>query len=193
MHRHRTRLLISIIASLCFFGFLPLVADATPASLSFALSSSTVSGAAGTTIELFATLTNNGSDQISFTGDAFSLGTGFLTGDDTPFFSFLLGPATLDASQSTGSFDILNISIDPSAIPGSYGPNLDSNSFTVDWTDSVTGASFATSENFTVGVASTTIPTPEPGTLTLLQLALGLSALTLGFRRWRGRDPVAEP
>jgi len=185
MRRNRRALLIVGSAALCALTMWPRLAQANPLDLT--LSTTTV-GAAGTSIELFATLTNTGTDQISITGDTFSLGNSFFTGDDTPFISFLLGPATLDASQSTGSFDILSISIDPSAIPGSYGPNVDSNSFTVDWTDNVTGASFATSQNFTVGVTSTTIPTPESGTLQLL--LLGLCALALGFRRFRGREPV---
>lgn len=46
--------------------------------------------------------------------------------------------------------------------------------------------------NFSVDVTgSSPLPTPELGTL--LPFALGLCALAFGFRRWRGRDPVANP
>ena len=57
------------------------------------------------------------------------------------------------------------------------------------WTDNVTRASSATSEDFAVGVTNTMIPTPESGTLLLLLLELG--GLALGFRRFSGRDLVA--
>jgi len=184
MRANRKALLIVAAAALCAFVLWPEPAQADP--LDFTLSATTVSGAAGTTIELFAMFTNTGADQISFTGDTFSLTSSFFTGDDSPFTNFLFfGPSTLDSGQSTGPFDIFNITIDPSAISGLYGLN----SFTADWMDNVTGASFATSQNFTVGVTSP-IATPEPSVLS--QLLLGLCALALGFRRFRGRDPVAD-
>src|SRR5579864_834406 len=156
MRADRKTLLVLASVALCAFAFCSAPAQADP--LDFTLSATTVSGTAGTTVGLFATLTNTGSDTISISADSFSISSAYLTGDDTPFFNFLLSAAsTLAPGATTGPMDILDIAISSLATPGLYG----SNSFTVDWTDS-TGASFTTSQDFTANVTNP-ISTPEPG------------------------------
>ena len=184
MRAYQKTVLVLASAALCAFALCSEPMQADP--LDFTLSATTVSGPAGTTVQLLATLTNTGSDTISISGDSFSIASVFLTGDDTPFFNFLFSAAsTLAPGATTGPMDILDIAISSLATPGLYG----SNSFTVDWMDS-TGASFVTSQNFSASVTSA-IPTPEPGAF--LQLVVGLGAVALGFRRWgRTQSPVPK-
>jgi len=131
------------------------------------------------------TLTDISGDTAFLNGDSINLPvTLFVSGsiNDSDFFN---APPSLNNSGSTGLIPLFTFDVPSNAATGIYSGNYvvfggigSLNQFNSDTIGS---------QNFTVDVISP-ISTPEPGVLP--QLFLGLCALALGFRRFRGREPV---
>ncbi len=127
--------------------------------------SSTLSTAAGGTVEIDGTLTNTGTYDLYLNGDTVSPLSPGLTADDSPFMLF--GPMFLAAGDSfTGAF--IDVTADATTPSGSY-----SGTYTIQGgTDSDTFDDIATAD-FTLDVGS---PTPEPNPFLLLATGLTIIA-----------------
>ncbi len=182
MRVNRKALLIVTAAALCALTMCPTRAHADEVSISLATA---ISGPGGDTITVFGNLTNNTSSTLSFGGDSFTINSTAFTATDDIILNaaFFGGPSSIAANGTMSNVDLFTIQIVNGA------PQLYVNNF-FDLFDS-SGATLGTL-NFSVDVTgSSPLPTPESGTL--LPFALGLCALAFGFRRWRDRDPVANP
>src|SRR3984957_20533235 len=84
------------------------------------ISVTSISGAAGSSVEVVGTVTNNTSNTVFLNGDTFSVTGPDLSLDDTDFF--VNAPLSLDPSQSSGPFDIFTIDIGSLAAPGVISP-----------------------------------------------------------------------
>ena len=120
-----------------------------------------ISGAAGSSVEVVGTVTNNTSNTVFLNGDTFSVTGPDLSLDDTDFF--VNAPLSLDPSQSSGPFDIFTIDIGASATPGVISPNFFS---ILGGSDAGAGDVIGT-VTFDVTVQGSS-PVPEPSELLLL-------------------------
>jgi hypothetical protein len=140
-------------------------------SVDVALTKTSQTAAAGSTITFDATITNlSSTDTIFLNGDSSTTSSLLLTVDDTPFLTNF--PLSLAPSEISGPFPLFNVIIDSSAPPGTYQLN----SFSI--LGGLDGSTFDTvgSADFSVRVGSLT-PTPEPGSLVLMfsgLLAIGV-------------------
>ncbi len=149
-------------------------------SLGVAATSSTLTGAAGSTVTFDAVLSNAGPAPIYINGDGSTLDS-FLTLDDSPLFSLVGDP--INSGSNTGTVAVFNLLIAPGTLPGTYSGEL----FTI-YGGADGGAGYAYDDladiYFTVKVTGATTPpknTPEPGTLLLV--ASGIASLALLRRR----------
>jgi hypothetical protein len=191
MRANRKALLILATAALCALTMCPTRAHADAVSISLATA---ISGPGGDTITVYGNLTNNTSSALFFSNDSFTINsTAFTASDDIILnAAFFGGPSSIAANGTLSNVDLFTIQI-VNGSPQIYVNNF----FGLIGGSDATACSMGTTGcdtqlgtlNFSVDVTAP-VATPEPGTL--LQLALGLGALALGFRRWRGRDPVAD-
>ena len=131
---------------------------------------STLSTAAGGTVEFDGTLTNTGTYDLYLNSDAVSPLSPGLTADDSPFI--FDGPTFLSAGDSyTGAF--IDVTADAATPSGSY-----SGTYTIQ--GGADGDSFddIVTENFTLDVGS---PVPEPNPFLLL--ATGLAFIAVVYKR----------
>jgi hypothetical protein len=161
----RIRYSCFIIAFLSF-----LVTSGMAQDIGIVLSQGTLSGVAGTTLTIDATLTNSSSSTIFLNGDSYTTASPFLTVSDNPFLNN--APLSLGAGASSGPFAIFTVVIAPGTPAGIYSLN----EFTI--LGGLTNVDFnpAGSASFTVDVS----PVPEPGTMVLL--TSGLVALAINRR-----------
>jgi hypothetical protein len=82
----------------------------------------TVAGAAGSSVEVVGTITNDTDQTVDLNGDSFSVTMPTLALNDTDFFNN--APFFLDPGMSSGPFDIFTITISPTAAPGTVGGNF---------------------------------------------------------------------
>jgi hypothetical protein len=142
------------------------------------ISLSPISAAAGSTVGVNATITNSGPDTLNLDDDNLSVSDPLSVNDE-----FLANaPYTLDPGSVT--FELFQITIAPGATLGIYGTDgSDIFSFFGDFN----GVSLEDDVPFTVDVTGAIAATPEPGTLWLVCLGLGIVAW---FRP--RRDPRAS-
>jgi hypothetical protein len=145
-------------------------ASAATAQVILSFSSAAQVGAPGSTVTFSGSISNIGSSTVFLNSDAFTLtGTG-LTLDDSLYFAN--APLSLDPGISTGTIGLFTVAIDPATGVGSYP-----GSFSVlGGADSNAQDTLATAP-FTVGVASPSSATPEPGALALLMGAASTGSL----------------
>jgi hypothetical protein len=129
-----------------------------------------------------ATITNMTGSTIFLNGDNPTTGSPFLTVNDNPFFAN--APISLAPGATSGSFEMFDVNISPSALPGTYNNNV----------FSILGGALSSSVNdvadamysVTVASAPEIDSTSAPAALTLL---FGLIAVYAGRRRPLGTKP----
>jgi hypothetical protein len=86
------------------------------------INSTSVSGTAGSAVDVVGNITNNTGALVFLNGDSFSLADTSISLDDSDFFEN--APFTPDSGASSGSFDIFVIQTGASAAPGILTPNF---------------------------------------------------------------------
>jgi hypothetical protein len=170
MNRNRKKTHLAGVALL--FALL-LSQSAHASAVTFTLSQASQTGAAGTTLDFFGTITNNDTSTVYLNGDNFTLPSTALSLDDAPFFSLpsSLGPnGSLNAS--TGLVELFDITIASNAAPGTYTGNF----FQILGGSTNTSSDLLGTQEFTITVPPVS-STPEPSTIVLL--AGGLAAIAL--------------
>lgn len=105
----------AVIVSFALLAIVPAAADTVPAQLV----DSSLAGAPGDTLDFFATLTNpSATDTIFLNGIGSTASSPFLGIDTSPFD--INAPFYLDPGQSSGPFELFDVTIDPAASPGPY-------------------------------------------------------------------------
>jgi hypothetical protein len=139
-------------------------------NIQIALTQTSITAAAGTTVTVMATLTNLTSGTIFLNGDSNSTSSSGILILDNPFLTN--APLSLAAGSSSGPFSLLSIVIGAGTSPGTY-----TGSFLI--LGGPTSADFTTegTATFTVLVS----PIPEPGTLMLVATGVAFAAF------WRKR------
>ena len=169
MNWNRKKTLLAGMAML-FALFLSRSAYADP--ITFTLSQPIQTGAAGTTLDFFGTITNTSATTVFLNSDNSNLTSPVLLIDDTPFFAL---SASLAPNASTGLVELFDVTIAANAAAGSYTGNVfqimggDQQNVSVD---------LLATQQFAVNVTSAS--SPEPSTIVLL--AGGLAATTLKKR-----------
>ncbi len=163
------------------FAFL-LSKSASASPITFTLSQPSQTGAAGTTLDFFGTITNNDASTVYLNSDNFTLTSLGLSLNDAPFFSLppSLGPSG-SPNASTGLVELFDITIAANAAAGTYSGN----SFQIlgGATQNVSMDLLGTQEfAITVPPAS---PVPEPNTLVVLASGLAATASKKLIRRRR--------
>jgi len=141
-----------------------------------------ISGAAGSSVEVVGTVTNNTSNTVFLNGDTFSVTGPDLSLDDTDFF--VNAPLSLDPSQSSGPFDIFTIDIGALAAPGVISPNF----FSILGGSDGGASDVIGTVMFDVSVQGTA-PVPEPSELLLL--LIGIAQIGLWGPSLRARKKSA--
>ena len=137
------------------------------------LTLTSVSGAPGSEVTVYGTITNTGSDDVYLNSENFTLGsTYFSNGDVTDFF--LNAPLSLGPDSDSGLIALFTFDVASGTPGGSYGGN---------YLDILGGGptdqNLLASAEYSVDVQNTAVP--EPGTIGLI--ALGLAGVILLRRR----------
>lgn len=141
-------------------------------SVGVALTQTSVTTTAGSTITFDAAITNfSTTDTIFLNGDGSTTSSLLLTVDDTPFLANF--PLSLDPNEVSGPFALFNVIIDASIPTGIY----DFNSFSI--LGGSDGNAFGTIGSVDFSVTVDNVTTPEPWTQFLLLSGL----LVLGMLR----------
>ena len=162
----------TLLAGMAILFALLLSRSAYADPITFTLSQPIQTGAAGTTLDFFGTITNTSATTVFLNSDNSNLSPVLLI-DDTPFFAL---SASLGPNASTGLVELFDVTIAANAAAGSYTGNLfqimggDQQNVSVD---------LLATQQFTVNVTPAS-STPEPSTIVLL--AGGLAATTLKKR-----------
>ena len=144
------------------------------------LTLTSVSGAPGSEVTVYGTITNTGSDDVYLNSENFTLGSSsFSNGDVTDFF--LNAPLSLAPDSDSGLIALFTFDVASGTPGGSYGGN---------YLDILGGGptdqNLLASAEYSVTVKNTVAP--EPGTIGLI--ALGLAGVIL--RRSRPFQSVAH-
>jgi hypothetical protein len=133
----------------------------------------------GGSVDFTASFTNNTNSAVFINGDNFSVGFP-LTLDDTNFLNYfvfsLSAPISIGPMGTLNGIDVFSITVDPTAMAGTYGGNF----FSITGGADSSASNLLTTTDFSVVVSSAVI-TPEPATL----LLLGASLTVLGLLRKR--------
>lgn len=145
--------------------------SASASSITFTLAQPSQTGAAGTTLNFFGTITNTDISTVFLNSDNFTVPNAVLSLSDAPFFAL---PASLAPSgsvgDSTGLVDIFDVTIAANAAAGTYTGNF----FQILGGSTNTSSNLLRTVQFTVTVPPAS-PVPEPNTLVVL--ASGLAAI----------------
>ena len=149
------------------------------------LSPDTRTGAPGTDLVFYGTITNSGGATVFLNNDSINLIGAGLTTDDSKFFANV--PAFLNAGASTGLVGLFDVSIDPATAFGIYPGSFS----IVGGADANAQGTLVTSD-FSVKVASGSPSTvPEGSSFVSLLSGLGaLGALVRISRLRRSRTPL---
>jgi|SRR5579863_6367726 len=150
--------LLTVVALALLFVLLPSIARADGVQLTL----TNVISAAGTTVTVDGTITNNGSGIVDLNGESFSFGSSVLSGGNITDF-FIFAPFFLTGGESSGPIALFSFNIKSGTPAGLYAGN----------TINILGGSDFLSENTLASAEfSATVPgkktVPEPGTLALL-------------------------
>lgn len=137
------------------------------------LTLTSVSGAPGSEVTVYGTITNTGSGTVYLNNESYTLGsTNFLNGDVTDFF--VNAPFTLGPDSNSGPIALFTFDVASGTPGGSYGGN-----FLDILGGGPTDQDLLASTAFSVNVQNNAVP--EPGTIGLI--ALGLAGVILRRRR----------
>ena len=144
------------------------------------LTLTSVSGAPGSEVTVYGTITNTGSDDVYLNSENFTLGSSsFSNGDVTDFF--LNAPLSLAPDSDSGLIALFTFDVASGTPGGSYGGN---------YLDILGGGptdqNLLASAEYSVTVKNTVAP--EPGTIGLI--VLGVAGVIL--RRRRSFNSVAH-
>ena len=137
------------------------------------LTLTSVSGAPGSEVTVYGTITNTGSGTVYLNNESYTLGsTNFLNGDVTDFF--VNAPLSLGPDSDSGLIALFTFDVASGTPGGSYGGN---------YLDILGGGptdqNLLASAEYSVDVQNKAVP--EPGTIGLI--ALGLAGVILLRRR----------
>lgn len=172
----RTKHTHSLFTLLVLAVTLLLHSSALADTISLNLTSPIQSGAAGSTLSFFATLSTPtaNSGAVYFNGDSFNQPNGLTVNDDGFFLGF---PFYLDRGQSFSGL-LFTVTLGPSLASGQY-----LGSFTILGGADDAAQNVLSTVNYTVNVGKTPSVVPEPESLMLL--ATGLPGLALFVRSKR--------
>jgi hypothetical protein len=131
------------------------------AGIIYQLEDASQTGAPGTTLAFFVTLTNTSStDQVWLNGTGSTSSSAFLSIDTNPFFTN--APFFLDPLQVSAKFEAFDVTIDPSAPAGAYIGSI----FSIQGgPDAGAGTAFDDLADISFDVNVQTVSAvPEPGT-----------------------------
>jgi PEP-CTERM motif len=156
--------LLTVVASAVLFVLLPSIVRADDVQLTL----SNVTSAAGTTVTVDGTITNDGSSTVDLNGESFSFGSSVLSGGNTIDF-FIFAPFFLSGGESTGPIALFSFNINLGTPAGSYAGNTIT---IVGGPDSSSQDALASAE-FSATVPGSK-PVPEPASLALLGIGVTL-------------------
>jgi hypothetical protein len=144
------------------------------------LTNSDLTGAPGSSLAVFATISNpSTTDTVYLNGDSSTTVSTFLTVDDTPFFNN--APFFLDPGANTGTtpFELFDVIIDPNTPAGVYSDNL----FSI--LGGPDGGTFSDYSDLSDSYFNVTVTasTPEPNAFWLLLTVLVISGLGRSKRK----------
>jgi hypothetical protein len=172
MKSKRVKTLGMVSVVMCLLAMVASAARGDGGGVDLTLSS--VSGAPGSEVTVYGTITNSGSDDVNLNSENFTLGsTYFSNGDVTDFF--LNAPLSLGPESTSGLIALFTFEIGSGTPAGIYGGNF---------LDILGGPgefdqNDLASAEYSVNVANAAVP--EPGTIGLI--ALGLAGVILLRRR----------
>jgi hypothetical protein len=137
------------------------------------LTLSGVSGAPGSEVTVYGTITNSGSDDVYLNSENFTLGSSYLSNGDVTDF-FVNAPLSLAPDSNSGLIALFTFEIASGTPGGAYGGN-----FLDVLGGGPTDQNLLASAEYSVTVKNTVAP--EPGTIGLI--ALGLAGVILLRRR----------
>ena len=142
--------------------------------INFTLTEPSQTGSPGTTLDFLGTLSNPTASTIFLNTDSWTTAAIFLHVDDTPFL--MNAPPSLAPSDSVGPVDLFTVTIDLSAVPGTYTSNF----FNIQGGTDASASDTLATQQFAITVTTTV---PEPGTIALL--GTGITFVAAGARRRR--------
>ncbi len=171
MKSKRTKVLVMASLVMCLLALVASAARGDSGGVDLTLSG--VSGAPGSEVTVYGTITNTGSDDVYLNSENFTLGsTYFSNGDVTDFF--LNAPLSLGPDSNSGLIALFTFDVASGTPGGSYGGNfLDILGGGPADTNLLASAAFSVTVKNAVA--------PEPGTIGLI--ALGLAGVILLRRR----------
>jgi hypothetical protein len=147
------------------------------------LTLSSVSGSAGEDVTVYGTISHTGAGTTNLNAEDFTLGSShFAEGKVTDFFNN--APFFLTGDSDSGLIALFSFAIAPGTAGGIYAGN----SLEILGGPGIFDQNILAGANFSVDVTSGTVP--EPGTLALLFLALGIALVAASKWRWRPRFPA---
>lgn len=156
---------------LCLLAMVASAARGDGGGVDFTLTS--VSGAPGSEVTVYGTITNTGSGTVYLNSENYTLGSTFFSNPDITDF-FLNAPLSLGPDSNSGLIALFTFDIESGTPGGSYGGN---------YLDILGGGPADTnllaSAEYSVDVQNKAVP--EPGTIGLI--ALGLAGVILRRRR----------
>ena len=138
------------------------------------LTLSGVSGTPGSEVTVYGTITNTGSDDVTFNSENFTLGSAYFSNGDVTDF-FLNAPLSLGPDSNSGLIALFTFEIGSGTPAGIYAGNF----LDILGGPGASDLNDLASAEYSVNVASATVP--EPGTIGLI--ALGLVGVILLRRR----------
>ncbi len=156
------------------------VAPAAHAQLNFSVTPLSQAGTPGSILQFTDTLSNSSTtDTVFLNGDSKNLNAPGLTLDDSPFNNsapLSLGP--LGSGNDTYTGDFFDVSIDPSAQPGTY-----SGTFTIQGGADINAHDTVATKDFFVTVLPAAVPEASSVTSLGVLLMLGLCGIVVVRRK----------
>jgi PEP-CTERM motif len=172
MKSKRTNVLAMASLVMCLLALVTSAARGDGGGVDLTLSS--VSGASGSEVTVYGTITNTGADDVYLNSENFTLGSTYFSNADVTDF-FLNAPLSLGPDSNSGLIALFTFDIASETPAGAYGGNF---------LDILGGPGDSdqndlASAEFSVVVANAAVP--EPGMIGLI--ALGLASVILLRRR----------